>query len=72
MRYCVCCEINKHSSGLLLSQKAILDVLRQHVELIYGRPPVVKARLFQWEYWIDDRLDTSIDESLENLEGGTQ
>jgi len=44
-----CCEIDKHRSGLLLSRKAILNVLRQQGDLIYVRPPVSKARLFLWE-----------------------
>ena len=33
-----CCEVDEHSSGLLLSWKAILDVLCQQGDLIYGRP----------------------------------
>ena len=37
-----CCEVDKHSSGLL-SRKAILDVLRQHGNLIYGRNPPALA-----------------------------
>jgi len=41
-----CCEIDKHSSGLLLSRKAILDVLLQQGDLIYGRLHVSKACLF--------------------------
>jgi len=67
-----CCKIDKHSSGLLLSRKAILDVLCQQGDLIYGRPPVSEARLLLWELWVGDRFDTSVDESLEDLEGGTQ
>jgi len=31
-----CCEIDEHSSGLLLSRKAMLDVLCQQGDLIYG------------------------------------
>jgi len=31
-----CCEIDKYNSGLRLSLKAILDVLRQQGDLIYG------------------------------------
>jgi len=44
-----CCEIDKHGSGLLLNRKAILDVLCEQGDLVYGRPPVSKARLFLWE-----------------------
>jgi len=47
--YCVldCCEFDKHSSGLL-SRKAILDVLCQQGDLVYGRPPKSKAHLLPW------------------------
>jgi len=31
------CEIDKHTSDLLLSRKTILDVLRQQGFLIYGQ-----------------------------------
>jgi len=41
-----CCGIDNYSSGLLLSRNVILDVLRQEGDLVYGRPPVSKARLF--------------------------
>jgi len=34
-----CSEIDKNNSGLLFSRKAILDVLFQQGDLIYGRPP---------------------------------
>jgi len=41
-----CCDIDKHSSGLL-SRKAILDVLRQQGDLglIYGSLLVSKPRM---------------------------
>jgi len=48
----------KHSSGLLFSRKAILDVLCQQDGLVYGRPPVSKARLLPREQWVDDWIDT--------------
>ena len=67
-----CCEIDKHSSGLIFSRKAILDVLGQQGDLVYGRPPVSKARLLLWEQWVDDWFDTSVGESLEDFEGDTQ
>ena len=54
-----CCEVDKHSSGLLLSRKAILC---QQGDLVYGRPPVSKARLLLWEQWVDDWIDTSVNE----------
>ena len=38
-----CCKVDKHSSGLLFSQKVILDVLCQQGDLVYGRPLVSKA-----------------------------
>jgi len=44
-----CCEIDKHNSGLLLSRKAVLDVLPQQGDLICGVSPVSKARLFLWK-----------------------
>ena len=44
-----CCEVDKHSSGLLVSRKAILDVLCQQNDLVYGRPPVLKAHLLPRE-----------------------
>ena len=66
-----CCEIVKHSSGLL-SETAILDVLCQQGDLVYSRPPMSEARLLQWEQWVDDWFDTSVDESLEDFEGDAQ
>ena len=59
-----CCEVDKHNSGHLISRKAILDILCQQGDLVYGRPPVSKARLLLWEQWIDDWFDTGVDESL--------
>jgi len=53
-----CCEVDKHSSGLLC-WKAILDVLCQQGDLVYGRPPLSKARQLLWEQWVDDWFDTS-------------
>ena len=54
-----CCEVDKHSSGLLFSWKAILDDLCQQGDLVYGRPPVSKARLLLWEQWVNDWFNTS-------------
>jgi len=67
-----CCEVDKHSFGLLFSRKVILDVLCQQRDLVYGRTPVSKARLLPREQWVDDWVDTSVDESLEDFEGNTQ
>jgi len=67
-----CCEVDKHSSGLLFSRKAILDVLCQQGDLVCGRTPVSEARLFLREQWLNDRFDTSVDESLEDFKGDTQ
>ena len=67
-----CCQIDKHSSGPLFSRKATLDVLCQQGDLVYDRPPVSKARLLPREQWIDDCVDTSVDESLEDFKGDTQ
>jgi len=63
------CDVEKHSSGLLFSRKAILDVLCQQGDLRYGRPPVSKARLLTREQWVDDSIDTKVDESLEDFDG---
>jgi len=67
-----CCEVDKHSSGLHFSRKIILVVLCHPGDLVYGRPPVSKARLLPREQWVDDWIDTSGDESLEDFEGVTQ
>jgi len=66
-----CCEVDKHSSGLLFSRKVILDVLCQQGDLVYGRPPVSKVRLLLWEQWVDDWFNTSVAESLEDFKGRT-
>ena len=66
------CEVDKQSSGLLFSRKAILDVLCQQGDLVYARPPVLKARLLLWEQWVDDWVDTSVVGSLEDFKGDTQ
>jgi len=62
-----CCQVDKHSSSLLYSRNAILDGLCQKGDLVHGRPPVSKARLLLWEQWVNDWLDTSTDESLEDF-----
>jgi len=67
-----CCIVDKHIYGPLISRKAILDVLCQPGDLVYGRPPVSKARLLPKEQWVDDCVDTSKDESLEDFKGDTQ
>jgi len=67
-----CCEVDKHSSGLLFSRKAILDVLCQQGDLVYGRPPVSKVCLLVREQWVDDCVDMSLDGSLEDFKGVTQ
>ena len=66
-----CCEIDKHSSGLLFSRKAILDVLCEQGDLVYGRLPVPKVHLLLWEQWVDNWFDTSVDESLEDFKEDT-
>jgi len=57
-----CCEVDKHSSSLLFSQKAIFHVLCQQGDLVYGQPLVSKACLLPWEQWVDDWINTSVDE----------
>ena len=67
-----CCEVNKHSSGLLFSRKAILYVLCQQGDLVYGLPPVSKACLLPREQWVDDWVGTGVDEFLEGFKGDTE
>jgi len=67
-----CCEVDKHSSGLLVNRKAILDVLYQQGDLVYGGTPVSKARLLAREQWVDDWVATIVDESLEDFKGDIQ
>jgi len=55
----------------LLCWKAILDVLSQQCDLVYGWPPISKAYLLLWEQWVDDWFHTSINESPEDFEGDT-
>jgi len=71
-RVVACCGVYKHSSGLLFSRKATLDVLRQQGDQVYARSPVSKACLLPWEQWVDDWVDTSVDECLEDFKGDTQ
>jgi len=67
-----CCEVYKHSYGLLFSRKAIFNVLCQQGDLVYSRPPVSKVRLLPREQWVNDWVDMSVDESLEDFKGDTQ
>jgi len=67
-----CCVVKKHSSNLLLSRKAILDVLCQQGDLVYSRPPVSKAHLLLWEQWVDDWFNISIDDRLDDCNWVTQ
>ena len=64
-----CCEVDRHSSCLLFSWKAILDVLCRQGDLVYGRPPGSQVCLLPREQWVDDWVDTSVDEALEGLKG---
>ena len=67
-----CCEVDKHSSGLLFSCKVIFDVLCQQGDLVYGRPPVSKTCLLLRNQWVDDWIDTSVHASLEDFKEDTQ
>jgi len=62
-----CCEIDKHSSSLFLSRKAILDVLCQQRDLVGSRPSLSKSRLLLREQWGNDWFDTSVDEFFEDF-----
>jgi len=66
------CAVDKYSSSLLCSQKAILGVLCQQVDLVCGWPPMSKARLLQWEQWVDYWFDMSVDESVKDFKGDAQ
>jgi len=70
-KYLWSCEVDKHSSGLRFSRKSILDVLCRQGDLVYGRPPVSKVRLLPREQWVDDWVDTSADESLQDFKRDT-
>ena len=62
-----------NTAPAFFSRKAILAVLCQQGDLVYGRPPVSKARLLpRKQQWVDDWIDTSVDESLEDFKGDTQ
>jgi len=60
-----CCEIDKHSSGLLLSRKAIFDLLCQQGDPVVGRPSVSNPACSCGSK--SDRFDKTIDESLEDF-----
>jgi len=62
-----CCEVDKHRSGLLFCWKALVDVLWEQGDLVYGRPSASEARLLPREQWVDDWVDTSVDESIEDF-----
>jgi len=66
-----CSDIDKHSSSVFLSRKAILDALCQS-DSDLRLTSHVESRLFVREQRIDDWFDTSVDESPEDLERGTQ
>jgi len=67
-----CCEVDKHSSGLIFSWKAILDVLCQQGDLVYGWPPLPKDCLVLRKQWADDWFGTGVDESLEDFKADAQ
>jgi len=50
----------------------LLAVLCQQGDLVYGRPPVSKARLLLREQWVDAYFDKSVDESVEYFKGDAQ
>ena len=71
-RVVYCCDIDKHSSSLLLSRKSILNVLCHQGDLMYGRTSMSKACLLLWEQWVNDWFDTSVGEFLEDFKGDAQ
>jgi len=67
-----CCEMEKLISGLFLNERAILDILCQQDDLVYGRPIESKTRLLLWVQWVVDWCYTGTNESLEDFKGDTQ
>ena len=55
-----CCEFDSHSFDIRSYRKAIIHVLCQQGDLVYGRPPVSKACLLLWEQLVDNRFDMSV------------
>ena len=66
------CEIKEHSTGLLFSLKAVLDVLGHKSDLIYGRFSMPKTSLLPREKRIYNWFDAGIDKNLEDFEGDTK
>ena len=67
-----CCEVDKHNTGLLFFQKAVLDFLGHQSDLIYHQFSASKTRLLTREQWGDDRFDTGKDKSFEYLVGNAK
>ena len=66
------CQVDKHGTGLLLSLKKVLDILRKQNGLVLGLSPVSKSNLFLRELWIDNWFHKGMDKPLEDLVGDTK
>ena len=62
------CQVDKHGTGLFLSLKRVLDILRGR----NGLSPVSKSSLFSRELWIDNWFHTGMNKSLVDFVGDTE
>ena len=62
-------QIDKHGTSPLLGSKRIRDVLSKQNSLIHGRPSPSEPSLLPREKWVNNRLNTNVYESLEDLAG---
>ena len=60
-----CCDINKCSIGLLFHLNALLDILSQQSDLIYGWSLMWESRWLPREERVAGGLDTPVDKTLE-------
>ena len=63
------CQIDKHGTSLLLGLKRILNVLSKQNSLIHGEPFTSEPNLLPRVRWVNNRLNTSVCEPLEDLVG---
>ena len=66
------CQVDKHGTGLLLSLKRVLDILRERNDLVHSRSAVSKSSLLPRELWTDNWFHTGMDKRLEDLVGNTK
>ena len=66
------CQIDKHGTSLLLGLKQFLNVLSKQNSLIHGLPSPSEPSLLPREKWVNNRLNSSVYEPLEDLVGDTK